>query len=217
MWEVMFKCHQLQYRIIAVAHSNKTKVSLFSESWRQIAVHLENELTYLSSNFTKWIGSQEFYLSAINSWLVKCVSLLQRPSRKKKRAQNPPSLSKSGPPIYATCEVWLSKLRSLPSMELTYSIAALAAEARKFSPRQEKSQGKGAKRSPPTSWEADNIRDEASEDLDVAFDRFRSCLVEFLGKLSDYSESSVNMYRELKEAIVEAKNNYNRFMSRSQT
>ncbi|XP_031385596.1 protein ALTERED PHOSPHATE STARVATION RESPONSE 1-like isoform X2 [Punica granatum] len=224
MWEVMFECHKLQYRIIAVAHHNTTKITVHSESRRQIILLLENELSYLSASFTKWTGAQQFYLWAINSWLNKCVSLRQMPSKRKKRVE-PPPLRNFGPPIYATCDVWLSKLRTLPSKEVADVIRALASETRKFLPRQEKSRGKGTKRAPTASSEADNVseagpsmsRDDAPEDPNFTFDRFRSRLVGFLGKLNEYSESSVFMYEELKGEIEQAKNNYDRLMSRSQT
>lgn len=223
MWGVMSECHRLQYRIMAVALGNNTKVSVFTESRRHITVHLENELTYLSLHFTKWISAQEAYFHAINGWLIKCVPLLPKPSKKKKRTQAV-SWRNSAPPIYAICDVWLSKLHTLQSRELVDSITSLAAETRKFLPQQEKSQGKGAKR-PLPSWGADNVgkavpgtlMDEAPEDLSLTFDRFHSSLVEFLGKLSEYSESAVIRYRELKGAIMEAKNKYEWLMSRPKT
>ncbi|KAK4763571.1 hypothetical protein SAY87_013009 [Trapa incisa] len=222
MWDEMFECHRLQYQIMAVALSNNTKLSVFSESQRQITIGLESELTYLSLSFTNWVGAQETYFQAMSSWLLKCITLSQKSFKKKKRPQFP-HWRRSVPPIYATCEVWLEKLRKLPSRELVDSITNLAAETHKFAPRQGKSHGKGAKRPPPTSREAENRAqavpsmsrdDEAPEDLNLTFDRFRSRLVEFLDMLSQYSGSSVNMYRKLKEEIVEAKNNYDRQMSR---
>lgn len=201
MWKVMFDCHKLQYHVIAVALTTSTKISIQSE----ITLHLETELSVLSANFMKWIESQKFYLQAINSWLFKCVSLPQERTRRKRRTP-PPQLRNLGPPIYAACDVWLEKLSALPSKEVADSIKELAAEVHRFLPRLEKNHGKST-----------NGTEAEVEELSPSFDGFRSSLVEFLGKISKYSESSVNMYDELKGAIEDAKNNYDRILRFTQS
>uniref|UniRef100_A0A5B6ZX80 DUF632 domain-containing protein n=1 Tax=Davidia involucrata TaxID=16924 RepID=A0A5B6ZX80_DAVIN len=65
MWEVMFQCHKLQFHIISIAYNNgNSKISIQSESHRQITIHLENELSSLYTSFTKWIGAQKSYVQA---------------------------------------------------------------------------------------------------------------------------------------------------------
>ena len=90
MWEVMFECHKLQFQTMSTVYNNSHAgiAATHSELRRQITSYLESELHYLSSSFTKWIGAQKFYLEAINGWLHKCVSLKQKPG-KKKRPQHP--------------------------------------------------------------------------------------------------------------------------------
>lgn len=213
MWEVMSECHKLQFSIISIAYNNgNTKISIQSESHRQITVHLEKELSSLCSSFTKWIGAQRSYLQAINHWLFKCVFLPHKPS-KRKRKQEPPAkmtLRSHGPPVYVTCGVWLDKLEDLPAKEVAESIKGLAAETAHFLPRQEKNQGKSANLS---SWKADNgsdsavnlLRDEASDDCISGFERFRSSLEGFLGQLNNFADSSVHMYADLEKEIQVAK------------
>lgn len=221
MWEVMFECHRLQYQIISVAYTtNNSKVVPQSELRRQITVHLENELSYLSSCFVRWIGAQKSYLQAINNWLSKCVPPQPKTTRRKRRA-DPLPLWNFGPPIYATCGIWLEKLGHLPTKEVAESIKMLAADTRRFLPRQEKNQGKGAKKALGASWEAGNsgessanlIGDDASEDWMSGFDHFRSSLVDLLGKLNTYSERSVDMYSELDKCIQGAKSKYDKLKS----
>ncbi|TKY46556.1 serine carboxypeptidase 2 [Spatholobus suberectus] len=222
MWEVMFECHKLQFQIMSTAYNNShARNATHSELRRQIASYLESELHYLSSSFIKWIGAQKSYLEAINGWLHKCVSLKQKTTRK--RRPQPPPLRMCGPPIYATCEIWLEKLGELPVQEVVNSMKSLASETARFLPRQEKNQGKGASHAHITSWNAhirsessDNLlRDDASEDWDSGFDRFRASFLGFLDQLNNFAGSSVKMYTELRQAIQNAKNYYHH-MSNSQ-
>ncbi|KAJ6395483.1 hypothetical protein OIU77_020685 [Salix suchowensis] len=223
MWEVMFECHKLQFNIITIAYNNcNARLSIQSESRRQVTVHLEKELSLLSSSFMKWIGAQISYLQAINSWLFKCVSLQHKPSRRKRRQPEPSTtLRYYGPPVYVTCGVWLDKLQTLPAKEVAESIKGLVAETAHFLPRQEKSRGKSANLS---SWKADNgsdlaaniLRDEASEDCILGFEHFQSSLEGFLGQLHKFAEDSVKMYAELVKEIQDTKSNYERVKSQRQ-
>ncbi|XP_021892561.1 uncharacterized protein LOC110810646 isoform X1 [Carica papaya] len=218
MWEVMLECHRLQYGIISVAYRNNTiKIPVHSESHRQITIHLENELSLLSSSFTKWIGAQKSYLQAINTWLLICVSLPQKSSRRKKRA-TVPSWRNYGPPIYATCGVWLDSLEKLPTRAVADSIKGLAAETAHFLPRQEKNQGKGTNQpysNTETGSAANMLNNEASDDWNLGLDRFRSSLEGFLGQLNNFADCSVTMYAELERAIEDAKSKYDKRKSQS--
>ncbi|XP_065866011.1 protein ALTERED PHOSPHATE STARVATION RESPONSE 1 [Euphorbia lathyris] len=214
MWGVMFECHRLQFQIISVADNNGSiKFSLHSESHRQIAMHLENELYSLSSYFMKWIDAQRSYLQAINDWLFKCVFLPEE-RKKKKRRQRPPSwtLRRSGPPIYETCGVWLEKIEALPAKEVVDAIKGLAAETAHLLPRQEKNHGKNTNLG---SWKVETRSDsginmlrgeEDSDDFISGPDRFRSSFEGFLGQLNNFSECCVQMYAELRKAIHDVKN-----------
>ena len=209
MWEVMFECHSLQYQIILNTYTNgNSKISIQSESHRQFTIHLENELSSLSSSFAKWIGAQKSYLQAINGWLFKCVSVQEQSSRRKRR-RNPPQLRYSGPPIYVTCGNWLDMLDRLPTKEVTDSIKVLASETDSFLPRQEKSQDKKKGMNHPHLTDPDlNIlrRDEApAVDYVVGFERFRSGLVGFLFQLNNFAELSVKEYGDLEKAIKDHK------------
>lgn len=218
MWELMSECHSLQFTIISVAHNNcNAKITIR----RQKTVYLQNELGSLSSSFMKWIAAQKFYLQAINNWLYKCVSIPQKTSKRKGRAQ-PPSIRNFGPPIYETCGVWLEMLDSLPTKEVTDSIRGLAAEVSSFLPREEKSQKKIGKWPHPSSSNADNACDpaydillsnEAPEECTAHFHHIQSRLMDVLCQLNNYAESSVKKYAELEKAIQDAKNRYEQLKS----
>ena len=211
MWEVMFECHKLQFHIISIAfiHGN-AKISMQSESHRQITVRLENDLGAMSSSFTKWIGAQKSYFQAINDWLSKCAPPDKDRSYKRKRRVQGPPLRDFGPPIYVICGVWLEKINKLIEKEVpevAESAKSLAAETARFLPRQEKNSDSAV----------NGLRDEALEDIISGFDHFRSSLVAFFGQLNNFAQSSVKMYADLDEAIRKAKNTYERSQSLSQS
>ncbi|XP_054796891.1 protein ALTERED PHOSPHATE STARVATION RESPONSE 1-like [Prosopis cineraria] len=219
MWEVMSECHKLQFQIMSTAYCNsRARIAVQSELRRQMAVYLENELHTLQSSFSKWTGAQKFYLEALNGWLYKCVSLQQKSSNKRKRRLQPPPFRNYGPLIYATCGVWLEKLDTLPSKDVTDSIKSLASEIARFLPHQEKNQGKGANNPRTTSWKVEKgsgsvenfFRDDTSEERVLGLDQVRASLIRFLGQLTNFARSSVNMYAELTQTIHDAKSHYHR-------
>ncbi|KAI4385411.1 hypothetical protein MLD38_003439 [Melastoma candidum] len=204
MWEVMSECHRLQFKMISVAYCNSsTRIAAQSESHAQIVLQLENELSLLSSTFTKWIGAQKSYLQSINNWLFKCVSLADKtPRRNRWQPQPKDKLRKYGAPIYATCIAWLEMLGKLPEKEVSDSIKGLAFEVRRFLPRQEKNQVKAGNG-------AASGDDAPAEDLiPVSIDRVRSSVAVFLEKLNGYAESSVKGYGSLEKTIQDSKINY---------
>ncbi|KAF5767864.1 putative nitrate regulatory gene2 protein [Helianthus annuus] len=220
MWEVMHDCHKTQFLIISSTHkSTHTKISLQSDSHRQIAVYLESELNTLSSSFTKWIGAQKTYVQSLNMWLSKCAPPQQSVNKRKRRPQ--PSLKDFGPPIYVACGVWLEKLDTLPTKEVADSIKDLAAEIGHFLPRQEKV--KGGHHSMP--WQRVNnsddpvgvnlLQEEVLEDRNANFDRLKSRLEGFLGQLSNFSGLSFEMFKDLQKAIEDRKIRYARTHSKS--
>ncbi|CAJ1971180.1 unnamed protein product [Sphenostylis stenocarpa] len=222
MWEVMHECHKLQFQIMSAAYNNShARITMHSELRRQITAYLENELQFLSSSFTKWIGAQKFYLEAIRGWLHKCVPLQEKSSKRKKRPQSN-LLIRCGPPIYVTCEIWLNKLSTLPVKDVADSIKSLAADTAQFLPHQDKNQGKGSHPHMST-WKADIggesadglLTDDVSEDWVTGLDQFRRSLIRFLGQLNNLSGCSVKMYKELRQNIQEVKK-YQRLNSQSQ-
>ncbi|XP_052199527.1 nitrate regulatory gene2 protein [Diospyros lotus] len=220
MWVLMFQCHRHQFNIISAVYDNANfKISSPSEAGRLVTIHLESELNSLSSSFTKWIGAQKIYLKAINDWLFKCVSLAQKSSKRKRKMQ-PPPLRKFGPPIYVTCGVWLDALGTLPTKEVADSTKFLASEITRHLPRQEKNEGKGMHPHSTSGQAGSNpdiainlLSDDTSEDHTAGNERFKSALVNFIGHLNIFSESSVKMFTDLQKAIQEAKISYDQLKS----
>ncbi|KAK8478213.1 hypothetical protein V6N11_073742 [Hibiscus sabdariffa] len=239
MWEVMSECHRRQFQIISVAYKNGTmKISVLSESHRHITAHLEHELSSLCSSFTKWIGALKAYLTAINSWLAKCVSIPQKSLKRSKRKNFKTELLRAcGPPIYVTCGSWYDKLDALePSIkQVSDSMKRLAADTSGFLPHQEKNEGKNANRpyaAPGNNDNSDSIINMSREDAvkqstfsskkddeisdsaynifrnDALKDSFETSLVFFLGQLKSFAEASVKMYADLDGEIRKAKHYY---------
>lgn len=218
MWELMSECHGLQFTIISEAYNNSNaKITI----QRQKTVYLQSELGSLSTSFMKWIAAQKFYVQAIDDWLNKCV-FHPKTSKRKRRAKQPPLIRDLGPPIYVTCGVWLEKLNSLPTKEVTDSIKHLAAEVSSFLPREEKSQKKIRKWPHPSSSNADDACDpaldvllsnEASDEWTSHFDFFQSRLKDALDQLNNFAKLSVEKYAELEKAIQDAKSHYEHLMS----
>lgn len=218
MWELMSECHGLQFTIISEAYNNSNaKITI----QRQKTVYLQSELGSLSTSFMKWIAAQKFYVQAIDGWLNKCV-FQPKPSKRKRRAKQLPSIRDLGPPIYVACGVWLEKLESLPTKEVTDSIKHLAAEVSSYLPREEKSQKKIRKWPHPSSSNADDACDpaldvllsnEASDEWTSHFDFFQSRLKDALDQLNNFAKLSVEKYAELEKAIQDAKSHYEHLMS----
>lgn len=213
MWEKMLECHKLQFNIIRVAYNNgSTKIFVQSEPHRQATIHLESELKYFASSFTKWIVAQKAYVQSINGWLHKCVLLQQKTSKRKKRIPDTP-LSNLGPPIYATCGDWVDKLESLPSKEVSDAAKTLAAVTAHFLPRQEKRRGMTLNRTLSSTWAATDHSEAASntpregavEDWNLGYDRFQTSLTTFVSRLNSFASLSVNMYKEIEVSIEKAK------------
>lgn len=219
MWQVMFDCHKLQLHIISVAHTpGNTKIYIHSDSRRQIVIYLESELNSLSSCFTKWMNAQQTYIEAINDWLRKCVLLSEKSSKRKKRIPDPP-LRQYGPPIYATCGLWFDMLKNLPTDSVVESIKSLAAEVAHFLPRQDKNQGKNENHPLSASGQDSDLGSklltgDTTEAWTRGLDQFRVSLAGFLRKMSEFAESSVNMFTELQKAIEDRKKSYE--LSKSQ-
>ncbi|XVF05640.1 hypothetical protein REPUB_Repub05bG0190000 [Reevesia pubescens] len=237
MWEVMSECHRRQFQVISVAYrTGNMKISVLSESHRQITAHLEDELSLLSSSFTKWIGAQKAYLKAINSWLEKCVSFPQKSLKRSKRKNlETQLLRKYGPPTYVTCGAWYDKLEGVePSIkDVSDSMKRLSADTSGFLPQQEKNEknanhpysasGKDDKSDSAINMSRDVAKKERmsasrkDDDIsDSAYNKFRNdalkdsfgtSLVFFLGQLKSFAEASVKMYTDLNKEIQEAKRN----------
>lgn len=202
MWEMMVECHRLQLHTISVSQTpGSMKITVQTDLRRQITVHLENELSTLSSIFRKWISAQKFYVESIDKWLFKCVLIKEKPTKRNKRMR-PPPIRNRGPPIYTICGAWLEMIEQLPSKGVVDSIKDLEVEVTHFLPHQEKSHGKSG------GHGATVLGDEVSHDRIPAMDRFRTSMAGFLGQLNNFAESSETMFSNLQRAIEEAKNNY---------
>ncbi|CAH9128563.1 unnamed protein product [Cuscuta epithymum] len=194
MWEIMLESHRLQHQIISASNSpGNMKISFInsSDSRREIIIHLENELTSLSSIFTNWISAQKTYVESINTWLTKCVLLEEKSSRRRRRSA--PPLRKYGPPVYVICGVWLEMFESLPTKDVVDAMGTLASEVTRFL---------------PPSREKTRENPSGDHSITVSFDRFNTGLAVLLGQLSKFADSSLKMFSHLLEVTQDAKSSY---------
>ncbi|KAG6436792.1 hypothetical protein SASPL_101694 [Salvia splendens] len=199
MWEMMVQCHKLQLHTIPVSKiPGSTDLIMQSDSRRQVTIHLKNELSYLSSIFTKWINAQKLYVDSINMWLYKCV-LLPRNTSKRSKRMRPPPIKNIGPPVYMICNTWLKMFDKLPCKEVVDSIKYLEVDVAHFLPHQEKMKKKAAR---------STIVGDEDEAPTPALDRFKTSLAGFVGRLNDFAESSEGLFSDLQKEIEEAKKNY---------
>ncbi|RCV45047.1 hypothetical protein SETIT_9G421800v2 [Setaria italica] len=213
MWKTMLECHWNQHEIIKlVCNSGSMKISIRSESQLQATLLLQVELSTLCSNFQKWISSHRAYLNSLNSWLLKCVKSLQRrrKSSRKKKVEADPITKYAVAPIFKTCESWINLLDDLPTKDLEDAIKGLATDINRSMPHQEKRRGSSKltfslSHSGRLNGELGDIhRSDPPMDL-------QSSLEMFLGKLENFSEVSLQKYKDLKEEIDEAKTNYEKW------
>ncbi|KAL3625726.1 hypothetical protein CASFOL_030255 [Castilleja foliolosa] len=205
MWEQMMECHKLQLHIVSISQApGGAKITIQTNSRKQTTVLLGNELSSLSSTFTKWIGTQRLYVESIEKWLVKCVWLQKTTSKRNKRIK-PPPLRNLGPPIYMICGAWLEMIGNLPAKGVTDSIKELTDQVARFH--------KGSSEGGTNGGDHDGVSLLASEDWVPVLDRFQTSLMGFLGQLDNFAESSAKMFVDLQEAIQQAKNNYELYKS----
>lgn len=135
----MLECHRRQRSISEKVTTEDFRNLSHSDSRKQAALKLQNELNFLSSSFAKWISAHEFYLQSINNWLRKCVSMVPTRQRSSKKRREPFDPVRHGaPPIFATCQKWLEGLNRLPTKEVNNGVKGLASLLTEFMPHKEK-------------------------------------------------------------------------------
>ncbi|WOL14703.1 hypothetical protein Cni_G23484 [Canna indica] len=217
MWRMMFVYHNQQYNIVLSASNNgSTKVSIQTESQRQTTVLLEYELNSLSSNFTEWMSAHKSYLNAINGWLLKSIDLSLKPNRSSRKRPQPFCPRKAiAPPIFVTCQDWLSLLEDLPTKDVVSAIKDLVNVTSHFLPRQEKGHGTSKSSfSLPRKTEQNErehiLTADSSVDWSLNYDHLQSALTIFLDRLKSFAEASVTNYENLQKSISEAKDAYDK-------
>lgn len=215
MWEVMLNAHKLQFNIISVAYnSGNSYFSLQSESHQQLTMLLGTELNNLRSSFAKWINSQKSYVRAINSWLLKCVSPFQQKSSKRSRHEEFSATKHLPPPVFVTCQDWLSKLDELPTSNVENGIRGLEMVTTRFLPKQDKSQNK--KLNSTLSWKGEGTGEaafnllprEAPLDWNSGFESLQKSLITFFEQFYSFAEESFKKSVELQVSVNKAKEAY---------
>ncbi|KAL5209481.1 hypothetical protein ABZP36_005104 [Zizania latifolia] len=187
------------------------KVLIRSESQFKAALLLQVELSTLCSYFQKWIAYHRSYLHSLNSWLLKCVkSLRRRRSSRKKKEADIPITNYVVAPIFKTCENWIKLLDDLPTKDLEDAIKGLVADINHSVPRQEKRHGT-SKLTSSLSQNGDLNGEMAEIHGNSHPTDLQSSLETFLWKLEDISYVSLHKYRDLKDKINEAKEEYEKW------
>uniref|UniRef100_A0A5B6ZUA4 DUF632 domain-containing protein n=1 Tax=Davidia involucrata TaxID=16924 RepID=A0A5B6ZUA4_DAVIN len=132
MWKVMAECHQLQKRTLDEAKlllagggtpsklSGTKKYTTMSPSEPQRLAHsaanLETELRNWRACFESWITSQQSYVHALTSWLLRCVHSDPNTSKLPFSSRR----SAGALPIFGICIQWsrfLEAIREVPVLD----------------------------------------------------------------------------------------------------
>ncbi|CAN6478124.1 unnamed protein product [Victoria cruziana] len=212
MWKVMLECHHAQYITISSAYHTKTSAGTHTDSRRDAALNLENEMNCLNASFTNYLEVQKSYVQALDCWLKKCVMF----SMEKKRGRNPFTNNRAvPPPIFVLCRAWSAELDNLHPEEVVNAIKALASDVRQMSPQPDEDQ-KQQKKDPKnlgTSEEKDNQEEKLSKASESGrqsnLSSIQSNLVTMFDKLKQFAETSLQTYEVTRQKTETACDAYN--------
>ncbi|KAJ4965478.1 hypothetical protein NE237_017327 [Protea cynaroides] len=126
MWKLMLECHRNQCQVITEAKNLDAIVSSrkFSFTHLEAAMQLEHEVLNWISNFSNWIGAQKGYITALNSWLLKCI--LYEPEETPDGIA-PFSPGRMGaPPVFVICNQWSQAMERISEKEVVDAMLAFA-------------------------------------------------------------------------------------------
>ncbi|XP_031493029.2 LOW QUALITY PROTEIN: protein ALTERED PHOSPHATE STARVATION RESPONSE 1 [Nymphaea colorata] len=214
MWKIMLECHHAQYITISLAYHTKTSAGAHTDSRRDAALNLENEMSCLSASFTNYLDAQKSYVQALNCWLTKCVRIPVEKSTR--RGRNPFSPRRAlAPPIFVLCRDWSAAFDTLPAGEVLNAVKALTVDVHGMSPQPDEDQKprkKGSKNL-DSGVEQDGQEDKSSKTSEVGMQSnlssIQSNLILMFDKLKKFAEASLKMYEDIRQGMEAACIAYN--------
>ncbi|KAF3796893.1 hypothetical protein EJ110_NYTH00781 [Nymphaea thermarum] len=216
MWKIMLECHHAQYITISLAYHTKASAGAHTDSRRDAALNLENEMSCLSTSFTNYLDAQKSYVQALNCWLTKCVRIPVEKSTR--RGRNPFSPRRAlAPPIFVLCRDWSAAFDTLPAGEVLNAIKALTVDVHGMSPQPDEHQKlkprkKGSKNL-DSGVEQDGQEDKSSKRSEAGMQSnlssIHSNLILMFEKLKKFAEASLKMYEDIRQGMEAACIAYN--------
>ncbi|XP_043709822.1 protein ALTERED PHOSPHATE STARVATION RESPONSE 1 isoform X2 [Telopea speciosissima] len=126
MWKLMLECHRNQCQAITEAKNLDAIVSSrkFSIANLEAAMQLEHEVLNWISNFSNWIGAQKGYITALNSWLLKCIFYEPEETPDGIVPFSPGRMG--APPVFVICNQWSQAMERISEKEVVDAMLAFA-------------------------------------------------------------------------------------------
>ncbi|KAJ4964220.1 hypothetical protein NE237_024159 [Protea cynaroides] len=127
MWKLMLECHRNQCQAITESKNLDAILSSrkFGPAHLEAAMQLQHEVLNWISNFSNWIGAQKGYITALNSWLRKCI--YDEPPEETPDGIPPFSPGRLGaPPVFVICNHWSQAMERISEKEVVDAMLAFA-------------------------------------------------------------------------------------------
>nr|XP_043617146.1 protein ROLLING AND ERECT LEAF 2-like [Erigeron canadensis] len=201
MWKSILECHRTQHITISLAYDSKTSKNqkYGSETKNQIMSELQHETERFGSSFSDLVKCYNSYIDSINSWLQNCI-VLPKERVRGRRVFSPRRAV--APPIFVISRDWSNGLKLLPSQKLSDAIKDFSCQIRRL--YNEEFQNK----------EISLINREEMNNGEVigsSLSKMHSCLTKVLDRLTEFSESSLMMYEDIKVKCETAENVYSNY------
>lgn len=190
MWKAMVECHHSQFITISLAyHAMSSDPEPCSAYLNQALSDLQIEVDCFASSFVNLVEAHKSYIEALNSWIHKCIWQPQEQSRNRRKASSHSHRCLSLPPIFSLCQHWLNGIKSLPLEELHDSIKGIASILHDLANKQ-------------TQQRRDKVEDSEAEKLGRGWslDGLQTGLTRVFDKLAKFSEASLKVFEEVRQA-----------------
>ncbi|KAK8952374.1 hypothetical protein KSP39_PZI003005 [Platanthera zijinensis] len=204
MWKAMLECHQSQLMTISSAYQAKNSMppSGSTDSSKQAAMNLRDEVECFRMSFQSWVDTQKTYTESLNGWLQKCILQPHERSRGRKVPFSPRRAL--APPIFVLCRDWLAGIMLLPTEGVCHSLKRLMTNTGELLEHQ-KDEGKQAVNSPEDQKNEEERCESYPSTSLIRLKESMMCTFECLAK---FSEELVKVYEGVKQESQIARDAY---------
>lgn len=203
MWKAMLECHQSQLMTISSAYQakNSSPPSGSTDSTKQAAMNLRNEVECFRTSFQTWVDTQKTYTESLNGWLQKCI--LQPHERSRRKVPFSPRRALA-PPIFVLCRDWLAGIMLLPTEDVCHSLKRLMTNTGELLEHR-----KDEVKQPMNSPEGQKNEEESCESYpNTSLIRLRESMMSTFECLAKFSEELVKVYEGVKQESQIARDAY---------